>query len=122
MHGEEKEVVEMESYKELGEKKKYLNILTKLRCAGNFKHNIKILNAGKTDIVVVKRPSKKRTVDKFLPCPHCYGFYLKDELWRHAQNAPSETKTMMNKKVNVFSINLDYYYNQHALILMVCLK
>ena len=48
------------AYKELGEMNKYKLELTKLRCAGSFKHNIKILSEGSKNIVVVKRPSKKR--------------------------------------------------------------
>lgn len=31
-------------------------------------------------------PSKERPVTDFLPCSHCHGFYVQEELWRHSKN------------------------------------
>lgn len=60
--------------------------LKKLKCFGNFMHNVKTLKQNKNDIVVVKRPTRSRKVSEYLPCVHCYGFYVQDELWRHTRN------------------------------------
>ena len=64
----------------------YQNGLKRLRCLGNFNHNIETLKKKQCDIVVVKRPSKPRNVSEYLPCIHCYGFYVFDELWKHQKN------------------------------------
>ena len=66
--------------------KKYNLGLKRLKCLGNFVHNVKTLKQKKCDIVVVKRPTKSRKVSEYLPCIHCYGFYVQDELWKHVKN------------------------------------
>lgn len=69
----------------------YKDGLKKLKCLGNFLHNIETLNNGGADIVVVKRPSKARKVSDYFPCIHCYGFYVGDELWKHTKNCAEQT-------------------------------
>jgi hypothetical protein len=64
----------------------YQKGLKRLKCLGNFVHNVKALKEETNDIVVVKRPSKERKVSEYLPCIHCYGFYVVDELWKHIKN------------------------------------
>lgn len=91
----------MLSYKASGHNKQYQNTLTRLRCEGNFKHNIKVLKEGGTDIVVVKRPTKKRKVSEFLPCPHCCGFYCKAELWRHAKKCDLRDSNLETSEISV---------------------
>lgn len=66
--------------------RKYQRGLKRIKCLGNFIHNVKSLKEKKCDIVVVKRPTKPRTIYEYLPCIHCYGFYVEDELWKHTKN------------------------------------
>ncbi|RUS79365.1 hypothetical protein EGW08_012886, partial [Elysia chlorotica] len=63
----------------------YLIGLKKLKCIGNFIHNVESIKLNKPDIVV-KRPTKSRSVAEYLPCVHCYGFYVREELWKHTKN------------------------------------
>lgn len=72
--------------KKITDPKKYYLGLKRLKCLGNFVHNVKTLKQKKCDIVVVKRPTKSRKVSEYLPCIHCYGFYVYDELWKHTKN------------------------------------
>lgn len=65
--------------------------LKRLKCLGNFVHNVESLRENKNDIVVVKRPSKVRNVNEYLPCIHCYGFYVVDELWKHTKQCDLQT-------------------------------
>ena len=69
----------------------YQKGLKRLKCLGNFIHNVKSLKENKNDIVVVKRPSKARNISEYLPCIHCYGFYVVDELWKHTKNCEMTT-------------------------------
>lgn len=69
----------------------YQKGLKRLKCLGNFVHNVKSLNGNKNDIVVVKRTSKARKVSEYLPCIHCYGFYVVDVLWKHTKNCEMTT-------------------------------
>ena len=66
--------------------KEYLLGIQRLKCKGNFIHNIEVLGRGGSDIVVSKRPSKLRPAADFLPCMYCYGFFVCEELWKHVKN------------------------------------
>ena len=66
----------------------YLKELDKIKCLGNFNHNVEVLAKGHSNIIVAKRPSKVRPPKDFVPCPHCFGFYVQEELWRHVQKCP----------------------------------
>ena len=52
--------------------------------------------------MVVKRPSKPRKVKDFLPCPYCFGFYVKEEMWRHAKKClhatPNQDQRSLQKR------------------------
>ena len=88
VHRNETEIAMLCTFKETNQKDAYNNELTRLRNLGNFKYNVEVLKKGGTEIVVVKRPSKNRRVRDFLPCPTCFGFYCKAELWRHVKKCP----------------------------------
>jgi hypothetical protein len=57
--------------------------LTRIRNAGNYKHNVQALKEGKGTLVVVSRQSHDNDPGDYLPCEDCLGFFLKDSLWRH---------------------------------------
>ncbi|XP_067043919.1 uncharacterized protein [Acropora muricata] len=69
----------------------------KIRLLGDYHHNCNVLALGKGELIVVRKPSKPTSQAKFLPCPHCLGFFKGDELWRHClicqhKTAPDEKK------------------------------
>ncbi|XP_067038855.1 uncharacterized protein [Acropora muricata] len=55
----------------------------KIRLTGDYHHNCNVLAVGEGELIVVRKPSKPTPQAKFLPCPHCLGFFKSDELWRH---------------------------------------
>lgn len=57
--------------------------LLKLKNLGSFNHNIKLLKKGEGNLIVVRRSRIKRDPSQYLPCSLCYGFYYKNDLWRH---------------------------------------
>jgi hypothetical protein len=88
-HKKEVEIQKIAAFKER-KNKKYLKELDKLKCLGNFNHNIKVLSdvQPSSHLIVAKRPTKLRPASEFTPCPHCYAFYVCDELWRHILRCP----------------------------------
>lgn len=88
-HKKEMEVQKIAALKER-KNPTYLTELEKLKCLGNFNHNIKVLATDQPSchLIVAKRPTKLRLARDFTPCPHCYGFYVVDELWRHILRCP----------------------------------
>ena len=86
-HKNESEVAKLLVAKESKDRyKEYLLGIHRLKCRGNFVHNIEVLSKGGSDIVVAKRPSKSRPSSDFLPCMYCYGFFVSEELWKHVKN------------------------------------
>ncbi len=63
----------------------------KLTSLGNFKHNVVVLESGEGKLLAVKRPSNTDGVE-FLPCPVCYGFYQRKELWKHHRRCSGRLK------------------------------
>jgi hypothetical protein len=70
--------------------KKRGEIFEKLCRYGNFNHNMKVLEVNEGELKVVRRPAPGTKVNpgEYLPCKYCYGFFLGDELWRHAEKCP----------------------------------
>ena len=61
--------------------------LDALKHLGNFRHNSKVLTEGKGEIIVVRRPKHNDVIAKdYVPCAHCFGFFRKNELWRHSRS------------------------------------
>ena len=54
---------------------------------GDFYESINILKHG-GELIVCRRPEpgSKILPDMYAPWKYCYGFYLKDKLWRHVKN------------------------------------
>ncbi|XP_068692751.1 uncharacterized protein [Montipora foliosa] len=65
----------------------------KIRLLGDYHHNCNVLALGEGELIVVRNPSKLKSDSKFLPCPHCLGFFKGDELWRHCLICPHKTTT-----------------------------
>lgn len=64
------------------------NALDLVRNKGNFKHNVAVLSSGQGELILSRRPStmnKPVDINNYLPCTHCFSFFLKDELWRHVK-------------------------------------
>ena len=63
-----------------------------LKHAGNYAHNVAVRSGRKEGVVIpCNRVSgrKVRTVDDFLPCDLCKGFYYRKTLWRHKRACAS---------------------------------
>ena len=87
LHSNEKNVIQYMSCK----KQKMKNALKmRLRNLGNHLHNIKVLQSGEGSCIVTHRPkyqgrSASTSEDSYLPCVHCFDYYDKNELWKHAR-------------------------------------
>ena len=84
VHGEEEEVKEALKYPANNEKRK--KQFEKLCRMGNFNHNMRVLELKKGELKVVRRPTSEGSSNpaNYLPCKFCHGFFVSDELWRHA--------------------------------------
>lgn len=74
-----------------------------LKHMGNFRHNMKVLEEGKGTIIVARRSKTDHLPADYLPCTHCYGFYIASELWRHARTC-SLNKVSKNKQTEQASV------------------
>ncbi|RUS81247.1 hypothetical protein EGW08_010989, partial [Elysia chlorotica] len=60
--------------------------MSKLRCLGNFMHNVEVLRGSLAgDIVVVRRSCEDRPASDYLPCMYCYAFMLPSRLSDHGE-------------------------------------
>jgi hypothetical protein len=86
-HSSEREVVAAISLKK-GSKERS-KALEKIRHKGNFHHNGKVLATKKGQLIVCKRPTDRdedtSEADDYTPCPHCFGFHKKKDLYRHVK-------------------------------------
>jgi hypothetical protein len=82
-HHNEISVAEMMSKKD---RQSALNCFIKLRNLGNHKHNSDVLRAGTGVLIVKYRPSGSQvSAESYAPCPHCYGYYYLDQMWKHVK-------------------------------------
>lgn len=86
--------------------------LDKLRCKGDFYHNIKVLKTG-GELIIWRRPDKDdvANVEDYIPCKFCLAFITKSEMWRHAEVCrlkSSESKDLIEHS------NLIMYPNRYA--------
>ena len=65
---------------------------------GTFKHNMKAKSIG-GELHVFKRTSTARKPEEYSSCPHCYGYYLKKQLWRHTKKC--EASIFLGKEKNL---------------------
>ena len=94
-HGDNEEVMEILSLnKEIPKEEKLrIHLLDALRLKGDFFHNLRVLHFG-GELKLLRRPNYENnwTYRDFTPCPHCLGFVLKYELWRHNINCQFKDK------------------------------
>ena len=71
-------------------------ILERIRNIGNHLHNREVLLKGRGELFVKYRPSSPGSnVEKFSPCPYCFGYFRTADLWRHkCQLKPERSNTM----------------------------
>jgi len=86
--------------------------LDRLRCRGDFYHNIKILKTG-GEVIVWRRPNIDDVVnvEDYIPCKFCLAFITKSEMWR-------DVKTCWMKKWESIEFvehsNQTLYSNRYA--------
>ncbi|XP_056011555.1 uncharacterized protein LOC130051986 isoform X4 [Ostrea edulis] len=73
--------------------------ITRLRNAGNYKHNVSVLKKESGELVVVARQSNDSKPEDYLPCDECLGFFLKEGLWRHKQVCKLRTGKQKSRRV-----------------------
>ena len=76
-------------------------IQEKLRREGNFKYNISVLDSKKGIVMPqLRKPSySTATVKDYVPCIHCKGFFVKDNLWKHIKRCPLNSTGEEKKRV-----------------------
>ena len=84
--------------------------LEKLRLLGNFHHNVTVLETGKGELILKRRPSsaEKCIPGDYLPCSHCLDFFKRQELWKHMRScgpddAPKCQKVQAKAKLLLFN-------------------
>lgn len=93
-HDEEEEVIRYMEEKDPSEQEK---IYIKIRNLGNHLHNVRVLRKREGHLIVKYRPSgESANADLYGPCPFCYGYYIRRELWRH--KCPLKPKEVDNSR------------------------
>lgn len=72
--------------------------LKQLRNKGDLKHNSKVLQKGRGEVVIWKQPSNKALVGNYLPCCYCFGMFSKKILWKH-QSLCKSKKIMCGRQL-----------------------
>lgn len=83
-HAEEKDVARAFSFPK-GSKTRHC-ILKQIRNRGNYQHNIKVQETGNGEIVPLRRKNKCNSLTSYQACPHCLGFFLQCDLWKHQRS------------------------------------
>ena len=86
-HSEACEVAEMLSKDQDEDMQKHL---LRLRNLGNHKHNCDVLTSKIGTLVVAYTPDggsvSVKNAGNYVPCPQCFGYYDRKQLWRHCKN------------------------------------
>ena len=76
----------------------------KIRNLGNHEHNILVLQNKAKYMVVRKRPSDhskgKHTIQDYVPCSTCVGYFHTNTLWKHKRVCPYRLKTKFTCSAN----------------------
>ena len=72
-------------------------LFEKMRNVGNHLHNSIVLKSGTGELAVAYRPWENQALaaDDYRPCPNCYAYYPRKDLWWHNQHckfAPEDSK------------------------------
>ena len=97
--GEEEVRQAMTHHKNSSERKKSL---TTLRLKGDYHHNMRSLETGDGELIVVRRPGENEscTIDDFLPCEFCLGFMKRWDLWKHQLTCEHKPCTEADDQAN----------------------
>ncbi|KAL1005187.1 hypothetical protein UPYG_G00055690 [Umbra pygmaea] len=98
-HGHEVDVARACSFPKGSKKRSAL--LEELRNKGDYQHNILVLKEGKGQIVTWRQPPGNASVEDYLPCSHCLGFFLKSKLWRHESSCRPKKEEEKELRNNV---------------------
>ncbi|WAR30018.1 LOW QUALITY PROTEIN: hypothetical protein MAR_003586, partial [Mya arenaria] len=60
---------------------------------GSYAQNIKAKEVG-GEILVVRRSSKTYEAKDYVACIHCFGYFKKKDMWRHAKNCSASISIM----------------------------
>jgi hypothetical protein len=77
------------------------DILKHIRNLGSHKHNSKVLKKGEGELLVVYRQKTSNPAEKYVPCPHCTGYYKTDQLWKHSRSCNKSTASQRPFKRHV---------------------
>ncbi|XP_049340191.1 uncharacterized protein LOC111192507 isoform X2 [Astyanax mexicanus] len=58
-------------------------LLEEIRNKGDFEHNIEVLENGDGQLITWRQPEANARPNDYLPCPQCWGFFVKTDLWKH---------------------------------------
>lgn len=83
LNGEHKNEQQIIEYTLITDQTKKDQLLEKLRNMGNHIHNCDVIRNGKGQFAVKYRPSKHTPFTDYGPCPYCYGYFVRKQLWRH---------------------------------------
>ena len=83
--------------------KERARLIERQRNLGNFKHNCEVLKKGEGEIITWRAPSDDANPHDFSPCNHCYGFFLKKELWRHEKTCQLKPENFQRQGRGVIS-------------------
>ncbi len=109
VHGHEEEV---HQYMTLDKNDKLRDTLCKLlKNKGDFNHNLEVLKAEKGIFVASRRPTSSATPARYFPCPQCFGFFSKEEIWRHhCITPPPHTHTQKESEASVLHRSKAFLY------------
>ncbi|XP_071828763.1 uncharacterized protein [Apostichopus japonicus] len=96
VHLKEKEVAEALNYDKGSCKRKEL--LTLLRNKGNHSHNVEVWQSGSGCLIPARRTPFDQSHDEFLPCNLCFGYFSRDNLWKHKKNCFMASESTMKDK------------------------
>ncbi|KAG7456743.1 hypothetical protein MATL_G00239180 [Megalops atlanticus] len=102
-HSKEIDVAQALSFPK-GSKRRSM-LLEKLRNKGDYYHNVNVLKEGTGEFVTWRQPSASVAANEYLPCQHCFGFFVKNDLWRHQGVCKFKTKTKGTSKNRVQSVS-----------------
>lgn len=70
-----------------------------LKIRGNFNHNLRVLEEGVGELIVLRRPTARANIDDYLPCIYCLGFLQAKDLFVHTKTCEhNKSKTDENTK------------------------
>ena len=101
-HSQEPEILQLLPLKQ-SNRTKFFRVLHQLRHLGNFQHNIRVIQAGGSELKVARRSKR----DKSLPCLHCYGFYSQNVLQRHMKKCDGGESSRLFRHVTLCKVLME---------------